>query len=266
VSDSLLRIGLAQIDCTPGDVSANIQKMVAYTREAAQKKCDLVVFPEMSDTGYHMPIIMQTASAWSDKPFQTLANTARENKIAIVAGLSEREGNEVYNTVAVIGSSGELVAKYRKIHLITAEPICEHQYLKAGDSPTLFTLNDFKIGLMICYDVRFPELARKLTLAGAELIIVPAAFPLLRIGHWKIINQCRSIENQVYYAGANRTGDDMGTRFGGCSTLHDPVGTILTSASESEETLLIGEISKTKIADTRDKLKVLQDRKPELYG
>ncbi len=266
MSDSILRVGLAQLTCAVGEVSANVQKMVEYSRRASQKQCDLVVFPEMCDTGYHMPTIVEKASSWSEAPFGTLAQTARENQIAIIAGLSERVGTEIFNTVAVIDSSGQLWAKYRKIHLITAEPICEHQYLKSGESPTLFCLKDFTIGLMICYDIRFPELARKLTLSGAELLLVPAAFPLLRIAHWKIINQCRAIENQVYYAAVNRSGEDLGTIFGGCSTLYDPAGTILTSASESEETLLVGEISKEKIRGIRDRLRVLQDRRPQLYS
>lgn len=118
---------------------------------------------------------------------------------------------------------------------------------------------------MTCYDIRFPELARRLALSGAEVLVVPAAFPLARLRHWEIINACRAIENQVYLAAVNRVGNDEGLVFGGSSRLLDPYGTILSSASEVDEALIVGEISRDRLAEVRDRMRVYEDRREELY-
>ncbi|MFO0865393.1 MAG: nitrilase-related carbon-nitrogen hydrolase [Gemmataceae bacterium] len=122
----------------------------------------------------------------------------------------------------------------------------EHRYLRAGDSTTLCMIGDWKVGLLTCYDIRFPELARKLTLGGAELLIAPAAFPAARIGHWETITACRAIENQVYFAAVNRVGTDEGLAFGGSSRLLDPFGDLLARA-DAEDALLIGDLSEIEV-------------------
>ena len=179
-----MRIGLAQIRCRPGDVAFNMRTVVDQVRTAAARGCDVVVLPEMCDTGYHMPTIVRTASTWDGGPYREAAAVAAESRITVVVGLSERIGADIYNTALVLGPDGELVAKYRKTHLITAEPVCEQNTIRPGDALVLCDIAGFRAGLMTCYDIRFPELARKLTLAGAEILIVPAAFPAARIMHW----------------------------------------------------------------------------------
>ncbi|QEL13420.1 carbon-nitrogen hydrolase family protein [Limnoglobus roseus] len=260
-----MKIGLAQLKCVPGDVAGNGWAIVRQVRAAADRGCDVVALPEMSDTGYHMPTIVKVAAGWDGGVYAEVAGVAAERKITVVVGLSERVGDDIYNTVAVIGTDGQLVAKYRKTHLITAEPVCEQNYIRPGDALTLCTVGEFRVGLMTCYDIRFPELARRLSLAGAELLIVPAAFPLVRIRHWETILACRAIENQVYVAAVNRVGDDHGLTFGGMSCLLDPYGTILSSAAETEEALLVGEVSRDRLTEVRDRMKVYQDRREELY-
>ena len=260
-----MRIGLAQIRCRPGDIAFNTQTIVQQVRAAAERGCDVVALPEMSDTGYHMPTIVRTASSWDHGPFPEIEAIAAETRTTVVVGLSERVEGDIYNTVAVIGPDGGLVAKYRKTHLITAQPVCEQNYLRPGDSITLCDIAGFRTGLMTCYDIRFPELARKLTLAGAEILIVPAAFPRIRIDHWKTLSAGRAIENQVYFAAVNRAGTDEGLEFGGASRLVDPFGAILAEATETDETLLVGEISRERLTELRGRLQVFEDRRPELY-
>jgi predicted amidohydrolase len=259
-----MKIALAQIRSTPGDITSNGTTVLRGIRTAADRGCDAVVFPEMSDTGYHMPTIVRTAGTWDGGVFADIVAAAVDAKITVVAGLSERVGRDIFNTVAVIGPDGRLIAKYRKTHLITAEPVCEQNYIRAGDALTLCEIGEFRVGLMTCYDVRFPELARKLALSGAEVLIVPAAFPAVRIGHWETITACRAIENQVYVAAVNRVGEDHGLAFGGTSRLYDPYGTVL-AAAETDEALLVGEITKERLAAVRGQLKVYQDRREELY-
>lgn len=260
-----MKMALAQMRCFPGEVARNGRAIVERIRRAADAGCELVVFPEMSDTGYHMPSIVETAATWDGGVYAEIASTAADRKIAVVAGLSERVGGDIYNSVAVFGSDGQLIAKYRKIHLITAEPVCEQNFIRPGNEVTLGTVAGFKVGLMTCYDIRFPELARKLALSGAEVLIVPAAFPLLRIRHWEILAVARAIENQVYVAAVNRVGEDRGLVHGGSSRLLDPYGTVLASASDAEEALLVGEVSRERLDEVRDRLKVFRDRREDLY-
>lgn len=259
-----MRIGLAQIQCYPGEVARNAGNMARMIRSAADAGCDLVVLPEMSDTGYHMPTIVKTASNWEGGVFAEVAGIASERKVNVVVGLSERVDSDIYNSLAVIGADGRLIAKYRKIHLITAEPVCEQNYIRPGDRIALCTIGEFAVGLMTCYDIRFPELARKLSLAGAEMLIVPAAFPKARIEHWNVLASSRAIENQVYFAAVNRVGDDCGLAFGGSSRIVDPFGTILASASDGE-TLLVGEATRARLEEVRGGLQVFRDRREDLY-
>lgn len=259
-----MKLALAQIRCTPGDVTANGRTILRNIRAAAERGCDVVVFPEMSDTGYHMPTIVRTAGTWDGGVYADIATAAAAAKVTVVVGLSERVGGDIFNTVAVVGADGELVAKYRKTHLITAEPVCEQNYIRPGDALTLCTVGEFRVGLLTCYDIRFPELARKLALSGAELLIVPAAFPSVRIKHWERLTECRAIENQVYVAAVNRVGEDHGLAFGGTSRLFDPYGTVLVAA-EADEALLVGEVTRERLTEVRSLLKVYQDRRPELY-
>lgn len=260
-----MRVAVVQLRCQPGQVAANVTAMVDACRHAAAAGAELVLFPEMSDTGYHMPTILQTASPWDRGPCVELAATAQREQIAVVAGLSERVGDDVYNSTAVFGPDGALVAKYRKVHLITAEPVCEHHSLQAGNAFTLCQIGPFRVGLMTCYDIRFPEMARQLTLAGADVLLVPSAFPLVRLEHWKTILHCRAIENQVYVLAANRVGTDHGLIFCGYSCVIDPYGVLLTSASEIDDALLLSDITPERIAAVRQRMRVLQDRRPELY-
>ncbi len=261
-----MKVALAQMRCVPGDVPQNTRTMVRNIRAAADRGCAVVVLPEMSDTGYHMPTIVATAATWDGGAYAAVAGAAAEHKITVVAGLSERVGGDIYNTVAVLGPGGKLVAKYRKTHLITAEPVCEQNFLRAGDCLTLCSVGGFTVGLLTCYDIRFPEVARRLAVAGAELLIVPAAFPQARIRHWEVLATARAIENQVYVAAVNRVGEDAGLTFGGTSRLFDPAGTPLASGTEDDEVLLVGEVSKERLAEVRDKLKVYRDRREDVYA
>jgi predicted amidohydrolase len=260
-----MRIALAQIAARSGDITGNTQVIIDRIQAAAAAGVELVVLPEMSDTGYHMPTIVRTASSWDHGPFPEVSAAVAAVGVTAVVGLSERVGEDIYNTAAVIGPDGALIAKYRKTHLITAEPVCEQNFIRPGDSVTLCTAAGFKVGLMTCYDIRFPEFARRLALSGAELLVVPAAFPASRITHWEAISTCRAIENQMYLVAVNRVGEDEGLRFGGCSRLIDPYGIVLASATGDGEALLVGEVSRSRLAEVRESLHVYDDRREDLY-
>lgn len=261
-----MKIGIAQINCQVGDVEANCRTIASMVKQAAKAGCGAVVLPEMADTGYEMEAICAHASTWDAGPCEMLRKLARSLAIAVICGLSERDEDRIYNSVALIDEAGNMIGKYRKAHLFSASPVYEHRHLARGESLTLVRLGGFTIGVLVCYDIRFPEMARALTLRGAEVIVAPAAFPLIRLEHWKTLTACRAIENQVYLVAANRTGSDGPLTFCGTSRLLDPHGTAVACASEVEQTLIVGELSRERIEQTRSSMHVFEDRREELYG
>lgn len=261
-----MKIAAAQLNVSPGETDTNTGKMLQYLEKASASGADVIVFPEMSDTGYDMPTILKTAQPWDRGPVSALRAAAKRNAIAVIAGVSERTSDGVYNGTAVIDKDGELIGSYRKTHLITAEPMLEHHFLKAGDRLGRGDILGHKIGLMTCYDIRFPEVARTLSIEGAEILFIPSAFPLVRLPHWTSLLSARAIENQVFVVACNRVGHDAGVTFCGTSTILDPYGTVVASASDIHESLIIGELNFEMLSIVRSQIKVHQDRRPSLYG
>lgn len=261
-----MRIAIAQIDCRLGDFHANCQTMAKEAGRAAEAKCDLVVFPELADLGLSMGAILEHACPVGTGPWEALTNVARDLGIHVIAGLCERDGDRIFNTTGVFAPTGGLVAKYRKIHLFTADPVREHEHLAAGDELVCVSIHDVRCGLMTCYDVRFPEMARALALRGAELLIVPAAWPFPRLSHWKTLTASRAIENQLYVAAVNRVGVDGPLTFCGGSALLDPYGIPAATASEIDPALLIAEVTHDAIRETRSRMKIFDDRRPDIYA
>ncbi len=260
-----MKIALAQLSCVAGDVTTNVENVVRHIHAAADQSCALVVFPEMSDTGYEMDTILRTASSWDATPYMTVAKTARERKIAVAIGLSERKSEGIYNSVAVINPDGDLIARHRKTHLMNVDPVREVRHLRAGDSLHTFEFGGFRFGLVICYEVRFPEVSRALAVAGAEVLLVPAAFPNARREHWKALTRARAIENQAYVVAVNRVGSDGGMEFAGCSTVYDPYGVIEVESSSQDEALLFATLHRENLDKVRDGLRVFDDRRDSVY-
>src|SRR3984893_13542867 len=151
----VMKIAAAQIFCTPDDVSANVSKIHDFASRAKKSGADLIVFPEMVDTGYSMPVIQKHATSWNEGAVPKLKKIAKEFSIAIIAGVSDREGSRIYNSQAFIDANGNVIAKYRKTHLVTAAPLDERPYFTAGDAFASYKMGKFNLGLGICYDLRF---------------------------------------------------------------------------------------------------------------
>ena len=175
-----MKIGIAQINCSPGDIIANLDKITRFTQLAKSADCEVVVFPEMVDTGYDMSTIKKDASTWEDEPFKQLQQSARKNDMGIICGISERVKDQIFNSIAAFSQQGKLIGKYRKTHLAAYPPFNEHNIISPGTSLEIITIGNFKIGLMICYDLRFPEIARSLVLKGSD--VLPGLFPGSIIG------------------------------------------------------------------------------------
>jgi predicted amidohydrolase len=243
-----------------------------FAMRARDAGCELVVFPEMADTTCDMSAAIEHGASWDGGPFAELQEIARETSLCIVCGLSERDGARLFNAVAIVGPDGELLARYRKTHLITTEPFSEERVFTAGESLTMFAFGGITFGVMVCYDLRFPEVARHYATRGAEAIVMPSAWPLSRIAHWRTLTAARAIENQLYLACANRTGIDrpragvtIDVQFGGASCILDPWGESVASAPESEEALVSGTIDVARVNEVRAYMPVFKHRRPELY-
>lgn len=261
-----MKIAIGQVDCTLGEPAANLRMIQQRIQEAASAGCRLIILPEMSDTGYDMEVIKAHARPWSDGPCRQIGRWAAESQVAVICGLAERDGSQFFNSAAVIDETGTQLGKYRKTHLFSLPPVCEDQHLGRGDALAIVRIAGFTIGVLICYDLRFPEIARVAALRGAEILVVVAAWPASRIEAWNTLAVARAMENQVYVAASNRVGVDGRMVFGGNSRLLDPLGVSIAQAGDSQPTLLIGAIDRDCIERTRGTMRVFDDRRPELYG
>jgi omega-amidase len=261
-----MKIAAAQISCALGDLEANVEKLRAFATRAKGSGAELVVFPEMIDTGYSMSVIQKHAHPWSEGALPEIRKLAKELSLSIVAGISEREGDSIFNAQVFMSREGEPVAKYRKTHLVTAAPLDERVCLSAGDEFVTCRSKEFRLGLSICYDLRFPEMCRTLVVThGANVIANSSAWPFVRVQHLRVLALARAIENATYVVIANRVGTDDGVTFCGSSVIVDPYGAILSAASADREELIYAEISQDVIADVRKRIPVFDHRRDDLY-
>ncbi len=260
----VVKIAAAQIACSPGDLSANLRTLREFAERAKAASAELVVFPEMVDTGYVMNVIRKQATPWSEGAVPELQKIARTLSMAIVSGVSEREGAHIYNSQVVIGSSGTIVAKYRKTHLFA--PIEEDKCCAPGHELVSVALGSFQFGLTICYDLRFPEMYRALGIErGSNVFIISSAWPFPRVEHLRVLAMARAIENQSYVVLANRVGRDDGAPFCGTSAVIDPAGVVVAAASADRAELIVADLSQEVLETVRKRMPVLAHRRPDLY-
>ena len=259
-----MKIAAAQIACTLGDIDANIGKMRDFAARARKAGAELVVFPEMADTGYAMEVIRKHAKSWNEGAVPELQKIARALSLAIISGVSEKEGDAIYNSQVVLDSSGAIVAKYRKTHLFA--PIDEDKCCTPGDALASFDCGPWKVGLTICYDLRFPEIYRALAVDhGSNVFIISSAWPFPRLEHQRVLATARAIENQSYVILANRVGRDDGVPFCGTSAVIDPYGVVVAAASADREELLVADLSLEVINTVRERMPVFAHRRQDLY-
>ncbi|WP_050615149.1 carbon-nitrogen hydrolase family protein [Bacillus testis] len=261
-------IAAAQISTTENK-KENLDKCLAYIRLAAQQNARIIVLPEMSmalvtaENGIKPTVVAEPI----DGPFvKALQKAAAVAEAYVICGIFECvEGNEkqAYNSLVVINPDGSIERVYRKTHLYDAFSYRESDTILKGDE--LFEPLDTpfgKIGLMVCYELRFPEIARQLSIQGADMIIIPAGWVKgpMKETHWDILLKARAIENTVFVCGCNQTG----SIYTGRSALVDPMGKILKQL-ESEEGVISDYIDRNLVAETRKKVPCLANRRPDIY-
>jgi omega-amidase len=261
-----MKIAAAQIACTPGDLEANLRTIHDFASRAKDSGAELIVFPEMIDTGYSMPVIQKHATSWNEGAVPRLQKMAKQLSLAIIAGVSDHDGARIYNSQAFIDVGGNVRAKYRKTHLVTAAPLDERPVFAGGDTFVSCKFDKLNFGLTICYDLRFPEVCRTLAVEQkVNVFINSSAWPFPRLEHLRILALARAIENQCYLILANRVGTDDGVTFCGTSAIIDPYGVIVAAASADREELIEAEISEEVINSVRSRMAIFTHRRQDLY-
>lgn len=262
----MMKVSMYQMKITPGNPLENMKKVRGWIeKEVYNSEPDLIVLPEMWTTSYTLEDIHHQADNNGQKIIPFLQEIAKSLNIHIVGGsFANKVNGKVYNTTIVINRQGEIVYLYDKVHLVPM--LNEPKYLTGGQKvPEVFELDGVKMGIIICYDLRFPEVIRPLALEGAEVLFIVAEWPIERINHWKNIQITRAIENQMFVVSCNNVGSHQSDTFGGTSMVVNPWGdTLLKGTTTDEESLTItidvGETSKA-----REKVPVFSSRVPDLY-
>jgi predicted amidohydrolase len=196
------------------------------------------------------------AEELNGETFEFFSRISLENHLHIIVGLIEKENDSYYNSLIHLDTLGKIKAKYRKIHPFSYST--ENQHYLRGEKPVITEIDGWKIGLSICYDLRFPELYRNYGKGRTELIIVIANWPDTRIEHWRVLLKARAIENQCYVAGVNRVGDNPKLHYNGFSDIFDPMGNEIVLVSDIEK-VISADISIEKVIETRNKFPFLDD-------
>jgi len=266
-----MRVAVAQIEPRLGENDSNLETCLARLEQAVAAGAELLVLPECAIPGYMFDSAEEALPFAEEIPgpsTQALVDACRRLGAHVVCGLLERDGDLLYNSAVLVGPDG-LVGSYRKTHLPF---LGVDRFTAPGDELPVYDTPLGRIGLEICYDLRFPEATRTLALKGAEIVAHPTNFPLAARVQTELITVARAAENRIFLLTANRVGKERRGEFCGWSQIVDPYGRRLAEASETEEALLLAEID---VEQARDKdyvipgeyeLYLFGDRRPELYG
>ncbi len=265
------KIGLIQLD-TGADREQSRVQIERLIKEAKEKGADLVILPEHSDG------IGGKKEDWAcrvpGEVSRWYGTLAQKYGIFLHCGSiteSAEHQNRPFNTSLLFSPEGELLKKYRKIHLFdvtlpNGKSVSESEETAAGDEPVLAETELCSIGMTICYDLRFPELYRLLALKGADLLVVSANFTAATgCAHWEPLLRARAIENGCYVAAVNQCGDKPLFRAWGHTMLIDPWGTVVGELDGEHPGLLMGTIDPAVLEDTRGKLPFRENRRTDLY-
>jgi 5-aminopentanamidase len=268
----IVKVALAQIDPQLMQIQENLQKMEAAVDKAARAGAQLVVFPECALCGYMFRSRAEALPFGATVPgpdTERIGALCRKHKLLIIFGLLEKDGDRLYNCAALLGPKG-LIGRFRKLHL---PYLGVDRFLDPGNEPVrVFATSCGNIGLLICYDINFPEAARSLVLQGADMLILPTNWPQGRQKVPEFVVITRAFENKVHLLACDRIGEERGVRFLGRSKIIDAWGNTLAQAGPLAEEIICAGIN---LSDARQKKVVvlpgefeydfIHDRRPQLY-
>lgn len=259
-----MKVSVVQMDMLLADPEYNFKHAEELIREAAKDKPDVITLPETWNTGFFPKENLEILSDNNGEKVKAVFGAlAKELNVNIVAGsVANAKNGKVYNTSFTFDRSGECIAEYDKTHLFTN--MGEEEYFEWGKNVVTFEIDGVKCGIIICYDVRFLELVRTLSLQGIEVLFVVSQWPVKRLKHWQILNMARAIENQMFVVCTNSCGTAGETKYAGHSAIIDPLGEVIAEGDDSE-LILSGELDLNILKNIRNTINVYRDRKPELY-
>ena len=263
------RIAIAQIESST-DKDANLKKAVDWIHRAKGRSADVIAFPEFlmafSPASQTAEELTRTAES-ADGPFVTaLRRIAKAENVAVVATIYENSpiSNRVFDTAVWIDAFGNIASLYRKLHLYDAFGFKESDKFQPGsDVAPLVRSGECRCGMMICYDLRFPEMARMLALDGANVLLAPSGWVQgdLKLEHWQTMIKARALENGSYVVAP----DQVGNIYIGHSLIVDPLGRTVVDLGEKEGMEIV-ELDLSLVSETRDKLPLLKNRRADVYA
>ena len=284
-----MKLSLIQMN-SGNDRDSNVARACDFIDQAAREKPDLIVLPEFFNNLYFAQYRDYKYVQWAEKDdgftITRIKEKAKQHSVYIIATIYEQDQPGIcFDTAMVIDQQGQVIGKYRKTHPAGYRAL-ELIYYRYGSKYPVFEIHDWKVGIVICYDLHFPESARCVTLNGAELIIVPFASPVGYLSpdssslpdsagpdsidktgwlsRWNARMTCRAIENIAFLAPCNHTGQEGDAVFCGSSRIVDPKGEIIVDAGE-EEKVITAELDRQFLINARQTTPFLRDRRPHLY-
>ena len=259
-----MRVTCLQMDVQFACVEENFLHAEKLIGDAMKDAPDVIVLPETWNTGFFP---REDLPALADQDGQQvkmrIGALAKKYAVNIVAGsVANLRNGKVYNTACVFDRAGSCIAEYDKTHLFS--PMGEDKYFAKGDHLCVFSLDNILCGLIICYDLRFPELVRALALQGMEMLFVVSQWPDVRIPHLRALCAARAIENQCYVVNCNACGTAGETVYGGHSAIYDPLGSVLVQAGSGAEGITAA-CDPDAPARIRNAIPVFTDRRSDLY-
>jgi predicted amidohydrolase len=262
------KIALAQLSCRQGDKAENLKKIKKAVARAKKQGAELVVFPELSLTGYVVrDEIYELAERIPGPSTRIIEDIAKKNDVHIVFGMPEISQNTeatLHNSAVLIGPRG-FIGKYHKMYLPTHSIFEEKRYFRPGYQAEVFDTELGKLGFIICYDIFFPEVARLARVKGAQLIVCISASPGVRRSFFEVLTTARAIENTAFLAFVNLAGIEDGLQFWGGSRLVGPSGRVLVQAKYDEDDFVLGEVNYADIRPIEAFVPTLRDLRPELF-
>ncbi|XP_005804476.1 omega-amidase NIT2 [Xiphophorus maculatus] len=274
VTRIMSKFRLAVVQLQVSSVKAdNLSKVRRLVKEAAEQGSKVVLLPECFNSPYGTGFFSKYAEKIPGESTQMLSEVAKENKLHLVGGsIPEEDGGKLYNTCAVFGPEGELILKHRKIHLFDIDVpgkirFQESETLSPGNSLSTFDTPFCRVGVGICYDMRFAELAQLYNRKGCQLLVYPGAFNMTTgPAHWELLQRGRALDNQMYVATASPARDEAASYVAwGHSTVVNPWGEVIAKAGP-EESIIYADIDLQYLADIRQQIPISSQRRDDLYA
>jgi predicted amidohydrolase len=264
----VFKVALAQISCKQANKTENLMKIKKFVARAKRQGSELVIFPELSLTGYVVrDEVYELAEKIPGPSTKIMEDVAKKNDIHVIFGMpevSDKTEATLHNSAVFIGPQG-FIGKYHKMYLPTHSIFEEKRYFRPGYQTAVFDTELGKLGLIICYDIFFPEVTRLTRLKGAELIVCISASPGVRRSFFEVLTVARAVENTAFLAFVNLAGIQDGLQFWGGSRLVGPNGRVLVQAKYDEDDFVMGEVNYPDIRPIEAFVPTLRDLRPELF-